>query len=65
MEIKYYLYSVQQSMQTKTNIMETTMKLAIETYAKLTNITFNEALGKMQTNKVVQNSIMKLMFSVS
>jgi hypothetical protein len=45
--------------------METTMKLAIETYAKLTNITFNEALGKMQTNKVVQNSIIKLMFCVS
>ena len=45
--------------------METTMKLAIETYANLTNRTFNEVLGQMQTNKVIQESIMKLMFSVA
>jgi len=45
--------------------METVMKLSIETYANLTNRTFNEVLEQMQTNKVVQESIMKLMFSVS
>ena len=45
--------------------MTTTMKLAIETYAKLTNRTFNEVLEQMQTNKVIQESIMKLMFCVA
>lgn len=45
--------------------METTMKLAIETYANLTNRTFNEVLEQMQTSKVIQESIMKLMFSVA
>ena len=45
--------------------MKNTMKLAIETYADLTNRTFEEVLEQMQTNKVVQESIMKLMFSVA
>lgn len=45
--------------------METTMKLAIETYANLTNRTFNEVLEQMQTSKVIQESIIKLMFSVA
>jgi len=38
------------------------MKLAIETYANLTNRTFNEVLEQMQTSKVIQESVMKLMF---
>ncbi len=45
--------------------METTMKLAIETYANLTNKTFNEVLEQMQTSKLIQESIMKLMFCVA
>ena len=45
--------------------MKNTMTLAIETYAKLTNRTFDEVLNEMQTNEVVQDSIMKLMFTVS
>ena len=45
--------------------MKTTMKLAIETYANLTNRTFNEVLEQMQTNETIQSSIMKLMFCVS
>ena len=45
--------------------MTTTMKLAIETYANLTNRTFNEVLEQMQTSKVIQESIMKLMFSIA
>ena len=49
----------------KLKIMETTMKLAIETYANLTNRTFNEVLEQMQTSKLIQESIMKLMFCVS
>ena len=42
--------------------MEITMKLAINTYAELTNKTFNEVLHQMQTNKVVRDSVIKLMF---
>jgi len=42
--------------------METTMRLAIETYANLTNITFNEALDKMQNNEIVRDIIVKMMF---
>ena len=45
--------------------MTTTMKLAIETYANLTNRTFDEVLVQMQTSKVIQESIMKLMFCVA
>ncbi len=45
--------------------METAMKLAIETYANLTNRTFNEVAEQMQTSKVIQESIMKLMFCVA
>ncbi len=44
--------------------METTMRLAIETYANLTNRTFNEVVTEMQNNKVIQESVMKLMFCV-
>lgn len=49
----------------KLKIMETTMKLAIETYANLTGRTFNEVAKQMQKSKVIQESIMKLMFSVA
>ena len=45
--------------------METTMKLAVETYANLTNRSFNEVATQMQTDKVIQESIMKLMFCVA
>ena len=43
--------------------METRMKLAIETYAKLTNRTFNDVLQEMRTSKLIQENIMKLMFA--
>lgn len=42
--------------------METTMKLAIENYANLTNRSFKEVLEQMQTSEVIQESIMKMMF---
>ena len=45
--------------------METTMKLAIETYANLTQQTFKEVAEEMQKNKVIQDSIMTLMFCVA
>ena len=45
--------------------METTMKLAIETYANLTGKTFNDVAEEMQTNEVIQSTIMKMMFCVS
>jgi len=45
--------------------METTMRLAIETYAELTNKTFEQVATEMQTNKIIQDTIMKLMFCVS
>ena len=45
--------------------MENTMRLAIETYANLTNSTFDKVLEQMQTSEIVQESIMKLMFCVS
>ncbi len=41
--------------------METRMKLAIETYAELTNRTFTEVAEDMQTSKLIQENIMKLM----
>ena len=44
--------------------METTMRLAIETYAKLSNVTFDEALDKMQNNEIVRDIIVKMMFCV-
>lgn len=44
--------------------MTTTMKLAIETYANLTNRTYNEVLEQMQTNRTIQENIMMLMFSI-
>ena len=43
--------------------MKTRMKLAIETYAELTNRTFYEVAEEMQTNKLIQENIIKLMFS--
>ena len=43
--------------------MKTRMKLAIETYAKLTDRTFNEVVVEMQTSKLIQENIMKLMFA--
>jgi hypothetical protein len=45
--------------------MTTTMKLAIETYANLTNRTFNEVLTEMQSSELIQESIKKLMFCVA
>ena len=46
--------------------MNTTMKIAIETYAKLTERTVNEVLVEIKNeNKTVIDNIMKLMFSVS
>ncbi len=45
--------------------MTTTMTIAIETYANLTNRTFEEVVEQMQTSKVIQESIMKLMFCVA
>jgi len=42
--------------------METTMRLAIETYANITKRTFKDVAKQMQTDKVIQESIMKLMF---
>ena len=45
--------------------MEATMKSAIETYANLNNTTFENVANKMQTSKVVQQSIMMLMFSIA
>lgn len=44
--------------------MKNTMKLAIETYANLTNRKFDDVLNEMQTNKTIQESVMKLMFCV-
>ncbi len=44
--------------------MRNTMTLAIETYANLTNRTFNEVATQMQTNEIIQENIMKLMFSI-
>jgi len=41
------------------------MRSAIKVYSELTNRTFEEVATEMQTNKVVQESIMMLMFSVS
>jgi len=46
--------------------METTMKLAIETYSKLTNQTEERIIElSLQGDIVVTENIMKLMFSVS
>ena len=46
--------------------MEATMKLAIETYANLTNRTFDEVVNEcMNGNTVVIESIQTLMFSVA
>ena len=48
---------------TKTKIMTTTMKLAIETYATLTGQSFNSLVEKsLNGDKVVIENIMKLMF---
>lgn len=45
--------------------METTLKLAIETYSELTGRDFQEILSDCLTgNEVVMNNIKKLMFSV-
>ena len=45
--------------------METTMKLAIETVANLTNRTFDEVLEEMQTSEVMQEIIIKTMFCIA
>lgn len=45
--------------------METTMRLAIETYANITNKTFDEVAIQMQTNKIIQESILTLMLCVA
>jgi len=50
----------------KTQIMTTTMKLAIETYSNLTGQTFNSLVEKsLAGDKVVTDNIMKLMFLAS
>jgi len=47
----------------KTQIMTTTMKLAIETYSNLTGQTFNSLVEKsLAGDKVVTDNIMNLMF---
>ena len=46
--------------------MTTTMKLAIETYANLTNQSFERIVElSISGDNVVNNNIMKLMFSIS
>ena len=46
--------------------METTMKLAIETYAELTNRTFQDVVNECNSgNKTIIESVMMLMFSIS
>ena len=46
--------------------METTMKLAIETYAKLTNRTFESIVEDcMNGDYVVASNIQKLMFTIA
>ena len=48
------------------NIMSTTMNLAIETYANLTNQTAERIIElSLSGDKVVTENIMKLMFSAS
>ena len=50
----------------KNNDMKNTMKLAIENYATLTNQTFERIVElSLNGDVVVNNNIMKLMFSVS
>lgn len=45
--------------------METTMKLAIETYANLTNRTFSDIVNECNNgNNTVIENIQKLMFSI-
>jgi len=45
--------------------MKTTMKLAVETYATLTNRTPNEILSEcLSGNEIIIENIKKLMFSV-
>lgn len=45
--------------------METTMKLAIETYAKLMNYSFEYVVNEcLKGNKVITDNVVKLMFSV-
>jgi hypothetical protein len=46
--------------------METTMKLAIETYSNLMNYSFEYVVNEcLNGNQVITESIQKLMFSVS
>ena len=46
--------------------MDTTMKLAIETYSTLTTMTFQEIVTEcLNGNNVIIESIQKLMFSIS
>ena len=50
----------------KNNDMKNTMKLAIENYATLTNQTFERIVElSLNGDVVVNNNIMKLMFSAS
>ena len=45
--------------------MKTAMKLAIETYAKLTNTTSDHVINECNNgNEVIIESIQKLMFSI-
>jgi hypothetical protein len=43
-------------------MMQTTMTLAIETYANLSGMTFDEVAKAALTDGPVQNSVMMLMF---
>jgi len=41
------------------------MKLAVETYAKLMNLTFDQAIERMEQSEETQQVIIKLMFSIA
>lgn len=45
--------------------MQTTMTLAIETYANLSGMTFQEVAKAALTDGPVQNSVMMLMFAAA
>jgi hypothetical protein len=46
--------------------MTTTMTIAIETYANLTNRTFNEVLLEMDKgNEIIIDNIVKMMFAIT
>lgn len=61
-----YCIFVTDNNNTKTNTMETTMKLAIETYATLTGQSFDSLVKEsLNGDRAVNDNIMKLMFSAS